>query len=416
MVPEGNGLRRKTAWLPIVLCWLVYTAAYMGRYSYNSNITPIMEAFGINHADAGLVTTFFFFAYGVGQIVNGLLCKYYNKRFIITFSLIMSSILNLAVFFGVPFYCIKYMWLVNGALQSTLWPILICVISENLKAEDLSKSIVAMSTTATAGTFITYGASAIFSVFDSYSYSFLLGAAVMTAVAAIWFLLYKRAFRGEGIQDENKAADTKKPHDSKNKVCVSFVIMIVVIGIFAVANNLVKDGLTTWVPAILKENFNLPGSLSIFLTLFLPVLGCFAAVMNAAAEKKIKSFIFLLCIWCTIAAVCIVIVILFIKTPYLQIILLLFGLISLFMYGVNNIITNRVPIYTRDKINSGLLAGILNGCCYAGSTISSYGLGHAADSFGWNGVFILLLAVCCLPVLISCVMYIFNRIKKIDML
>ena len=59
----------------VVLCWFVYTFAYVGRYSYNANINLVIGDFGITHADAGLVTTFFFFAYGIGQVVNGLLCK-----------------------------------------------------------------------------------------------------------------------------------------------------------------------------------------------------------------------------------------------------------------------------------------------------------------------------------------------------
>ena len=58
--------------LIIILCWAVYTFAYFGRYGYNSNITPIMADYGITKADAGLVSTFFFFAYGIGQVVNGI--------------------------------------------------------------------------------------------------------------------------------------------------------------------------------------------------------------------------------------------------------------------------------------------------------------------------------------------------------
>ena len=50
----------------IFFCWLIYFTAYLGRYSYNSNINYFMSWYGVNHASAGTVTTFFFFAYGVG--------------------------------------------------------------------------------------------------------------------------------------------------------------------------------------------------------------------------------------------------------------------------------------------------------------------------------------------------------------
>ena len=40
--------------------------------SYSSNITAIEDAFGVTHSQSGLVTTCFFIAYGIGQIVNGI--------------------------------------------------------------------------------------------------------------------------------------------------------------------------------------------------------------------------------------------------------------------------------------------------------------------------------------------------------
>ena len=77
----------------IWLCWCVYTLAYLGRYSYNANINLIMRDFGTNHAEAGLVTTFFFFSYGIGQVVNGIMCKRYNKKFI--FPIVLDVLLLL---------------------------------------------------------------------------------------------------------------------------------------------------------------------------------------------------------------------------------------------------------------------------------------------------------------------------------
>ena len=59
--------------LLIVACWLVYTASYLGKYCYSCNLNGIMGHYGVSHADAGLVSTMFFFAYGAGQIINGIL-------------------------------------------------------------------------------------------------------------------------------------------------------------------------------------------------------------------------------------------------------------------------------------------------------------------------------------------------------
>ena len=85
---------------------------------------------------------------------------------------------------------------------------------------------------------------------------------------------------------------------------------------------------------------------------------------------------------------------------------MLFGGISCLMAAVNNVITSIVPLYSRDKIDSGLSAGVLNTFCYVGSTLATSLLGRIADTKGWNDVFICILiftvvsfVLCCVSVL-----------------
>ena len=54
----------------------------------------------------------------------------------------------------------------------------------------------------------------------------------------------------------------------------------------------------------------------------------------------------------------------------------------------------------RGKVNSGLFAGVINGFCYVGSAISSYGLGAIADNYNWNYVFYLLMGFCLITFII----------------
>lgn len=58
----------------IALCWLVYVSTYLTKYSYNANINRIMPFFNVNHAEAGLVSTLFFFSFlfTTGFIVSSL--------------------------------------------------------------------------------------------------------------------------------------------------------------------------------------------------------------------------------------------------------------------------------------------------------------------------------------------------------
>ncbi len=66
----------------------------------------------------------------------------------------------------------------------------------------------------------------------------------------------------------------------------------------------------------------------------------------------------------------------------------------------------------KGKVNSGMIAGVLNGFCYVGSTISSYGLGLVADLWGWEAVFYLFLAVSIVITVIAAVYCLINGMIK----
>ena len=53
-----------------------------------------------------------------------------------------------------------------------------------------------------------------------------------------------------------------------------------------------------------------------------------------------------------------------------------------------------IPLALKERVGSGSLAGILNGFCYLGSTVSTYGLGLISDVYDWYTVFYVLLGIC----------------------
>lgn len=398
----------------IWLCWLVYTSAYLGRYSYNSNVIAIESAYGASHVESSLPMTFFFFAYGAGQIINGLCCKFYNKRIVLPCSLIVAAAINVFLAAGVKFSLIKYLWLINGAAQSFLWTSLTEVLAKNVSGKNIGKAVFIMSTTVACGTLVTYGLSALFSVAGGYKLSFIIGAAVMAAVGAVWFFSYgfftdaENSKSGEEAETEQSTAREETALGSSKKSAV--IILVCILGVFAVLNNFIKDGLTSWVPSIMKEEYGLPDYLSILCTLVLPVLAIFGTSFMMLLNKKVRSHVLLSAVLFFLSAVLVLGVILFSKTPYWAIIIICFGLISLFMSGINNIITSLAPMTMRGGASAGLLSGILNGCCYAGSTLSSLGLAFLENVGGWGFVFNVFLGISLVPVIIAAV---YETAKKI---
>lgn len=379
---------KRDKWL-IAMCWLLYTAAYLGRFSYSTNLLPLSLHYGQSEDSVALATTFFFFAYGAGQILNGILCKHYPMRYVLGGSLVVSAGINAAVFCGVPFELIKYLWLVNGIAQSVLWSSIMLTLSRHLDKDSIGKAIVVMSTTVSVGTLLSYGLSALLATRDGFRFSFLIAAATMLAVGVLWIIVYPHVTSGsraeEGQQGTEALAAEKKAVSTADRRYV--LLTLIAFCMVAVIINLVKDGLIAWVPSMLYDTYGLTQSLSILVTLILPMLGVFGTSFVVLLHKKIKSHALLMTIVFSLATLLVAFVPGLFKTPLWYLILADLALISLLMSGANNIATSIIPLELRGMANSGFVAGMINGCCYVGSTISQIGLALVATRHGWSAVF-----------------------------
>ncbi len=400
----------KSTTLLIALCWSVYTCSYLGKLGYNANITQLEAVYSISHSTAGMVSTFFFFAYGIGQIINGILCKKYNVRFVVFGSLLVSGLMNFLVGASNNFTLVKYFWLVNGAALSVLWPSLIRLLSETVDKENIGRAVVVMGTSVATGTFFVYGLSALFVALGSYNIMFFLAGILLPFIAVLWIFSYPKLVKEKGEIKEG-AYQLQAKVKKENKIGWLW-LSIVMLAVFAVLDNLVKDGLTTWVPMILKETYALPDYISILLTMLLPVLAIFGTSVAVVLHKKIKDFVMLCAVLFVVSAVCIGLVILCMPTGWFVVTLGGFGIVSCVMAGVNNIITSMMPLYCKDYVNSGLMAGILNGFCYLGSALSAYCLGLIADAGGWISVFWFLFGLCVVAFGISVCYGIISVVKR----
>ena len=412
MVTIRGGNKAKSgdgAYLLIFLASLLYTVSYLGKVNYSSNITQIVDYYQISKAEEGLVPSFFFFAYGIGQVVNGLLCKKYNIKWMIFLSLFVSAVINLIVALTPNFEIIKWLWMLNGFMLSILWPTLVRLLSGALPQKDLGKSSVIMGTTVATGTLIIYGLSSVFAMFDMFKLSFYTASFLELIVAVLWLFLYGKAFKcayeektEEAISYNNEAKKEKSFENDKADKSIIY-ITICVLCLYAVIVNLTKDGLTTWVPSILKENFAMSDSVSILLTLTLPIVAIFGNFVALKTHKFLPDYI----THCFVVFIIIggVVGVIIAGISRTQIIFTLVGLmfVNFMASGLNSLITSIFPIFMREKVNSGLFAGVLNGFCYVGSTISSYGLGLIADNFGWISVFWLLIGCCFFAGMVWCI-------------
>ena len=389
----------------IFICWLAYTAAYVGRLNFSASIVGIIADLGATKAQAGLVSSCFFFAYGAGQLVNGILSKRYNTKIMVFISLACSAVLNILMPLFGSISAMKYIWLLNGAFQSILWSSLIKTISGFVSDKKLPGAILAMSTTVAAGTFAAYGISALSIKSGFWQASFYSAAIILLVSSALWLALYENP-------SVIKSDIQSTPKGSKSKIAKPVLAALITTALAGVAGSFIKDGINTWVPSILLEVFDFTPSISIMLTLLLPLVSTLGAAVAKKIHEKMFSHSAMNMIFFSISAFLCFGILLSLKIHSVVAIMACFILVACLMSMINNVITSMFALDYRNVLDAGFAAGLLNTFCYIGSTVTSYTLGAVSQTKGWNDVFILMLAVCAVAVAVCAVGLTAEKSKK----
>lgn len=404
----------------IILCVALYAISYLGRKSYDSNINEIMAFYGVEKSMAGIVGTCFFITYAIGQVFHGVMCKFYNPKLMVFVALVVCGVCNFLM--GImPSNCftyLKYVWIINGFFSAALWSLLIMLLNRVLSKKHVKQALFAMCFPVSIGIFIVYIVSALCSSLGNFKSTFYFSAFVIIFIAITWLisyngLVYKCIKERQEVDGETENLDkNEKKSKDKQKIDKSFLILFGVLAIFAIINNFVKDGLTTWTPTILKEKYNLDNSISVILTIMLPLFGLVGSTLAIVLNKNFKNYVSLCGVYYAVATLIIGLLILCLGLNTWVITLVCFMLVSAVMAGVNNVLTSIFPLKSKN-INAGMVAGLIDGFCYVGSAASSFGLGAIAQNFGnWDVIMYVFIALCFLCVVMVLIYNIVCKLKN----
>ena len=411
-----KSIKGKNPYTPLIfLCWLVYSSSYIGKVSFAANIDQIMSFYNVSHAEAGLVGSCLFFSYAIGQFVNGFFSRKYNVKFVVSLALLTSALMNFLIPTVNYFPIVKFLWAVNGFALSFLWPTLIRFLAESLPRSEMPRASLAMGTTVATGTLFIYALSALFVNFNFFI-SFYVAPVILPIVFVIWVIKCRsfEAMAKSVPENKEEIPESRSTVDVKKKMPFDVMAVVVAFAFIGIAINFIAEGLTTWVPSILNESFDVGESLSKVLTIALPLIAVLGNLSAIRLNKLIPNFVLDAAICFTASGVLVLIVLWMLDLKIAAAALIAFAVIRMLMALSNGLVTSVFPLYMKGKVNSGLIAGVLNGFCYVGSTLSTYGLGAIADTAGgWTAVFYTLFFVCVFVVLIYLIYTLAIGIHKI---
>ena len=378
---------RQAAQRLTALCCLIYFASYLTRLDYGAALAEIILDLEISKESAILAVTGSFITYGVGQLFSGALGDRFSPRRIIALGLTATSLCNIAVALLDSIAVITVLWCLNGFFQSMLWPPLVKIMVRNLPKREYERSCVLVSGAATVGTIAVYLLVPLCIQLDSWRLSFH-SAAVFGLLSAILWLRGTRALS----QPPTFPSAVPLPQSPRpvrpslgRLLCLSGLVPV--LGAI-VAQGILRDGLTTWMPTFIAENYQLGSALSILTAVVLPMFSLVCIFLTSHLHSRLgNELITSTAVFALGGAASCLLPLLRNGGPAASV--LLMAVTTGCMSGVNMMLIGRLPAYFSRYDCVSTLSGILNACTYVGSALSTYGIAAVSSRLGWSVTMVL---------------------------
>ncbi len=366
------------------LAWLltfIYFASYATRINLSAIIQEVVTQTGYEKSALSVILVVLSITYGGGQIINGWLGDKIKPQSLILAGLCLATSMNLLfplVSHSIPLMTV--LWGINGFAQAMMWPPMVKILVSSCDDAMYGYSVVRISWGSSFGTILVYLLSPLIIALAGWKAVFLCSALIGLGALTVWAVLRSR------IGEASAPAPEAAPPSDKPRLRLprTTLFPLVCIALAIIFQGMLRDGVTSWMPSYLAENFQMSNSTSILLTVSLAV---FSILMFSVAGwlygKFFKNEVACAALIFGVAVVaCGVLFVFFSGGVVLSVLMMM--LITGCMHGVNLMLITHVPKRFKHLGNISTVSGLINACTYIGAAIFTYGVAALAESLGWR--------------------------------
>jgi len=361
-------------------------------------IPGIMKEFGCSKTALGAIMTCFFFAYAIGQFVNGQLGDKFGARRLISFGLLISGVLNLIFGFSNVLTAMMFIWGLNGYFQSMGWAPSVKTVANWFPIEKRGKMSGFLGTSYQIGNAYSWALAGFVVGLLGWRWAFWIPGIIVIISAIHWYIRGRNAPEEVGLPTIEEEAERKEvtgeirqdhhlgfPH-TLSLVLKNPRICVVALGLFCL--NIVRYGFASWAPTYMFEVQKAAISTAAYKAMAIPVAGCLGAVFagwitdrffqsRRAPVATIMLVLLGLSAW------------LFPRIPegrwVLSLICLL--IVGFMTYGPHVLMVGTVPMDFGTRKAASSAAGFIDCMGYIGAALTGVGSGWLVDNFSWNAAF-----------------------------
>ncbi|MFX1345689.1 MAG: MFS transporter [Promethearchaeota archaeon] len=387
--------------------WITYMIYYIGRTNISIAQPFIMDEFGIEKAVMGLIGSVFFLAYAFGQFVNGFLGDKIGARRFITIGLIISSIINLFMGFAFDFIWVAFLlWGLNGYFQSMGWAPSVKTIANWHRAEERGKWSSRLATSYLLGGVVSW----IIAIFITenlnldWRFSFIFPGIIMLLMAIHFFIRVRNAPEECGLptieeefEGKMELGDCREDEFVGFKYTVKTVfftrtVLFASFGLFCL--NMVRYGLTNWLPTLLSEEITSADKFAVWKAIFYPIGGSIGVLVGAWISDKFvdKRRIPVICSFFILLSITLLI---YTLLPPLD---MVFGIPVLVLIGILNfaphaLLVSTIPMEFGTRKAASAATGFIDGWGYIGAALTAFFSGALIEATGSWAAYLLWIIV-----------------------
>ena len=355
---------------------VTYMVSYITRINYGAVISEMIKDTGFTKSALSLPLTLSCITYGAGQIVSGICGDKFSPNRLVSYGLIVTTVMNLLIPLCANPYQMIGVWCINGFAQSFMWPPLVKIMTSILSDEDYKKVTAKVTWGSSIGTIVIYLISPALIHLWGWKSVFIFSAICGLVMLTVW---NKNLYSVEGNNTSSGKTDREK-FSIGTLISVPFAGILLII----ILQGMLRDGVTTWMPSYIAEMYNIDNAISILTGVVLPIFGI--VCIQIALKLYLKVFKNpLVCAGAffavgTVASIALI----FFSGNNAAFSVMFSALLTGCMHGANLMLTCMIPPLFAKQGTVSTVSGLLNSCTYIGSAASTYGIAVLSQRLGWG--------------------------------
>ena len=385
-----------------LILWITYASFYLGRVNISVALPGIMTEYGWTRADVGAIGTALFWAYAIGQFINGQLGDKFGSRVLITVGLTISALMNLLFGFSQAIGVMIIIWAVNGYVQSMGWAPTVKTLANWFPPRMRGKMSGRLGTSYILGGAISVALAGFIAARFGWRATFFAPVALLLLSAIHWYFRARNSPESAGFPtlEELEAGAT----DSKGKevraedkyLGLRYTLKqslgnkgVWLMGWSLFFINIVRYGFLAWAPTYLFETQKAGIDKAAYSSIIFPLAGAVGAIFAGwASDRWFQSR------RAPIAVISMLLAGVF-AWAYRFIVpvdawlmgLIILAAIGFFVFGSHVLIVGAAPMDFGTRKAASSATGFIDGWGYLGAGLQGFSTGLLVDRWGWNAGF-----------------------------